>query len=719
MADLLYLVKSNRVREYQHQNLAILAAAEGERFEISYGERWIQPGLEVTAGDGCALVIADSPYSHYQPLRWGVVHDVEFADKRLRLTVRVGAFILDGDALTAEWAAAAELDRQRGDSEKTRPYFAFVEPNHGLRNPHGRDEQEEAWHLAVDGLMENDYFKGCSVARVGEVTRSDGVAIDSDQPVAVGTELRIPIEVRSIERDLSRLEVALEAEPEGSIELIEQASVSSEGIAEVRAVLTAAGEVRARVNLLPDALRSSRPVVEFLVADAVSVTEDVETRATTTVDSVQRLVRRLRREAIISDADWIALFEDFFVPWGDGHVEVVATYAEMLFSAGRHRDVEALLVDVVLRSPRQDLLLLVASIHNGTAAEYLELLPRVDFEDAGHFALLLEGLGSGPSGVLRPVVEPLYREILGDDRKLELMLDVFERVESDDFATVLGEEIAYNDPERGVGLMMDRWPDPSTMHEPALELIVDFGVRRNRLGPYVNHWLATLAEARQWETLVEALPKARLALSASDRPATFGALALDLLSSGDHYVARSGFELVCESANEACVTGQLDTASGLADILRGNLSLGATEERRMAAEALLETIRQALEESDEVTDWRAKHAADRCDALVPHCRNKVLHLVGGRIDSWESDLPDDLELSKLVRHESEKGKSPTAEWVDSTDPDEDIVVILWERIGHALSGRIADACRKRNVTLIRSRTGQRALLDALEQEFHL
>jgi hypothetical protein len=182
VAGLLYLVKSNRVRECHHQNLATLAAAEGERFEISYGERWVQPGLEVTAGDGCALVIADSPYHHYQPLRWGVVHDVEFADKCLRLTVRVGAFILDGDALTAEWAAAAELDRQRGYSDKTRPYFAFVEPNHGLRNPHGRDEQEEAWHRAVDGLMENDYFKGCSVARVAEVTRSDGVAIESDQP---------------------------------------------------------------------------------------------------------------------------------------------------------------------------------------------------------------------------------------------------------------------------------------------------------------------------------------------------------------------------------------------------------------------------------------------------------------------------------------------------------------------------------------------------------
>ena len=38
-ADVLYLVKANRVQEGHHPNLAILAAPEGERFEITYAER--------------------------------------------------------------------------------------------------------------------------------------------------------------------------------------------------------------------------------------------------------------------------------------------------------------------------------------------------------------------------------------------------------------------------------------------------------------------------------------------------------------------------------------------------------------------------------------------------------------------------------------------------------------------------------------------------------
>ena len=77
-------------------------------------------------------------------------------------------------------------------------------------------------------------------------------------------------------------------------------------------------------------------------------------------------------------------------------------------------------------------------------------------------------------------------------------------------------------------------------------------------------------------------------------------------------------------------------------------------------------------------------------------------------------MPANLELAKLERHESEKRKSPTADWVDSVDPDTDIVVILWERIGHALSGRVKDACRRRGVPCLEARSGERGLLDALE-----
>ncbi|MFN3218714.1 MAG: hypothetical protein ACE367_19640 [Acidimicrobiales bacterium] len=713
MAEVLYLVKANRVQEYHHQNLAILAAPEGERFEISYGERWVAPGLEVKPGQGCALVIADSPYRHYQPLRWGVVEEADVADRRLRLTVRMGAFVLDGERLTVEWDAAAQIDAERGDGEKTRPYFAFMESNHGLRNPHGRDEQDAAWHQAVEGLKRNEYFSGCSIARLGEITRADGVAVEAGRALPVGTEVRIPIEVRSIEREETELEVVVDAEPPGSLELVAATTVPANGRGEVRAVVTAPGAVRARLNLLPDALRSSRPVVAFSVVEAPGGS-DAEQQAGASVDGVRRLVRRLHREATIADEDWIALFQDFFVPWGGGDAEVTAAYAERLFAAGRFRELESVLVSVERRQPRADLLLLLASIHNGTAAEHTELLTRVDFEDAGHFELLLAALDAAPPGVVRPVVEPLYKSVLGDDRKLELIRRVLPIVSSDEFATTLAEELAYHDPEMGVGFMMSRWPDPATTYGPALEMLVDFGVRKNQLGPYVRQWLGAMAEAHRWRALLDRLPKARQALPGVDRPAALGALAADLLGSGDDAATKVGFELACEAAEEACRTGQLDTAGVLADLLQGNLRLSGGDERRLAAKELIETIGEALARSDELTDWRARQAQDRYSSVAPHCRNKVLHLVGGTADAWEATLAANLQLAKLERHEAEKHKSPTADWVDSVDPATDIVVILWERIGHALSGRVKDACRRRGVPCIEARSGERGLLEALE-----
>ena len=55
----LFLVKSSRVREYHQQNLAIMAAADGETFDISYSRRWVEPGLVVAPGDGACIVFAD------------------------------------------------------------------------------------------------------------------------------------------------------------------------------------------------------------------------------------------------------------------------------------------------------------------------------------------------------------------------------------------------------------------------------------------------------------------------------------------------------------------------------------------------------------------------------------------------------------------------------------------------------------------------------------
>ena len=67
----------------------------------------------------------------------------------------------------------------------------------------------------------------------------------------------------------------------------------------------------------------------------------------------------------------------------------------------------------------------------------------------------------------------------------------------------------------------------------------------------------------------------------------------------------------------------------------------------------------------------------------------------------------------MIWHEAEKHKSPTADWVDDVTADRDIVIVLTEHIGHALSGRVIDACKRRGVTWIPSKTGERWVLEAI------
>lgn len=58
--DLLFLIKSSRIRQYHEQNLNILCAPEGSVIVTTYAERWIQPGLRIESGTGSAIVFADS-----------------------------------------------------------------------------------------------------------------------------------------------------------------------------------------------------------------------------------------------------------------------------------------------------------------------------------------------------------------------------------------------------------------------------------------------------------------------------------------------------------------------------------------------------------------------------------------------------------------------------------------------------------------------------------
>ena len=126
-----------------------------------------------------------------------------------------------------------------------------------------------------------------------------------------------------------------------------------------------------------------------------------------------------------------------------------------------------------------------------------------------------------------------------------------------------------------------------------------------------------------------------------------------------------------------------------------------------------ERLDSRLEESDELQSWKAMQNDSLYPAAATLCRNRVVHLVGGKRAAWESALASGLEADKLIWHEAEKHKSPTADWVDDVTADRDIVIVLTEHIGHALSGRVIDACKRRGVTWLPAKTGERWVLEAL------
>lgn len=168
--------------EYHQQNVAILGAPEGEVVEVVYNRRWVQPGLAVEPGAGCAIVFADSPYEYFVPVRFGVLQRVEETDSRVTMTCRLGAFVRPG-------ALEPLNDRWSGPDRPVRPgdCFLFEDANPGLVGPRSLEEAEEAWREAVDALGGNGFFQRTSVARLDAVIDESGRELDDTQTVSVGS----------------------------------------------------------------------------------------------------------------------------------------------------------------------------------------------------------------------------------------------------------------------------------------------------------------------------------------------------------------------------------------------------------------------------------------------------------------------------------------------------------------------------------------------------
>ena len=194
VGEMLYLLKSSRVQEYHQQNVAIIGSSESDRFEISYTDRWIEPGLKVSVGDGCVIVLSDSPYEYFVPVRFGVIEQVDHRDGGLRLQVRVTAPVRSGGTEKVNQLFSA-FDRDDPDRPGRR--FLFEADNPDLESPQSDADRDQAWIEIVDRLERNGYFENTTFTRLRRLMTPDGRPLDPSGSVAVGQELVAVIETRA------------------------------------------------------------------------------------------------------------------------------------------------------------------------------------------------------------------------------------------------------------------------------------------------------------------------------------------------------------------------------------------------------------------------------------------------------------------------------------------------------------------------------------------
>lgn len=103
----------------------------------------------------------------------------------------------------------------------------------------------------------------------------------------------------------------------------------------------------------------------------------------------------------------------------------------------------------------------------------------------------------------------------------------------------------------------------------------------------------------------------------------------------------------------------------------------------------------------------------RSQELARHFRGRVLHLVGGQAEPWTKELEITIGFSDVRWHETEKHGSNKTDWANGLDAGRDVVVVLWEFVGHAISTPLKDKCTRKGVPGVESRTSYHDVLGAL------
>lgn len=719
---MLYLLKGSRIQEYHQQNLRILGAAEGELAEITYNRRWVAPGLTLRRGDGAVLVFADSPYDYFVPVRYLVLDEVDEDEDRVRLVVGLKTFVRAGatDLLTSAWQGF-----DRDDDDRPGRRFLFDAPNPGLETPMSVDELDQAWRDCCASLGGNGYFARSTIARVRRVTDARGIELDhasasAGSPVTIEIETATP----SAERDLVELVAA--AEPDGAVSPIAPLEAPATGLVSVEVVPVVPGPVRVRFDLLPDPARSSRPSVALAVTEpsgaalgearlAPAAVSGEESLLLVPDEDMARFVVRLQREADLSDATWLALFDDFVGQWGGASQRLLALHARVAYQAGEHARAAELYGQVARRTPEEEFSYVIASLRCGRAVDVADLLERIDLNVERQFEELLDALDGVDRDWLARVVRELADNVLGEDKLLRLLDRVVHRLGDLSVLCELAERAAYSDPERGAGLLVRRWPEAVDMPQAALDLLVDIEAQPRSMGPYLAVAAERASAAGDWTTVKVLADKARRLLAASEQSRVLLGIGDALLCSGDGSRASDGFAILAEVVGDAAARGDLDVAVRYADALTGYAAVDGDETLRMAAADLVERVAEAMEESDRLRDWRALTLDQQAERVGRRVHGKVLHLVGGQAQEWRASLQKRLGLSEVRWHETEKNQSAKQEWLTGLDPERDVVVVLWEFIGHDVSGQVKTKCRALGVPRVEARTSERDVVAELDR----
>ncbi|MDB2392597.1 hypothetical protein N9V91_06245 [Acidimicrobiaceae bacterium] len=712
--DTLFLIKSSRIREYRQQNLAILSAPDGDIIETSYNARWVQPGLELQRGTGCAIVFADSPYQSYVPVRWGVVDSVEEIDGRIDLRVRLGTFIAHASQLVQRWNTDARADIGKPASERARPHFLFSEANPGIGTHKNHEAIVEARAAAIAALGTNPYFEASTLVQVLRVETVAGLPVEPGADLSVGDQINITFRVDTPAFAVDDRRLVVESIPPGAVTVDEVPSPLTDGDHIISATVRLPGQNLLRFNVTPDALLSSRPVVSLptLASSSIEVPDGDRTVATSPGDSLQ-LINWLDREVDLAASQWRGLYEDVLHVRTSSDADLIRKYALALYEVGEYDGCRRQLERLSAPLPNDHLYLTLSALRSGAELDYASQIGFLNFETDRQFELMIEAMEAAPTAVMQSVAEPLWDGILGEDRKLDLLQRIWPFDMTPTFRYTVAENLAWNDPDGTVDMIVRRW-NHDVIPDPFLTLLTkEIAARDERTVPYVKERVRRLVIAGQLDEAVTLVPDVRQGLTAAAATGVLAPLAHDLLASSDVGHQATAFSLVYEAVSVASAAGEIDAALEHADVLRGSLVVAPTVADRTAAEELLERLDSRLEESDELQSWKAMQNDSLYPAAATLCRNRVVHLVGGKRASWESVLASGLEADKLIWHEAEKHKSPTADWVDDVTADRDIVIVLTEHIGHALSGRVIDACKRRGVTWIAAKTGERWVLEAL------